>query len=94
MPHKETGRRAASIQHDDPGDGHGTLTTVYHYTIRSYGGASRSLLDELVEAPLIPLAALLLSDATPHEIAARLRLNFAIRLLLDAIREADCAGAS
>lgn len=42
----------------------------------------------------IPLRALTRSDASHAEIVSRLRLNFAIRCLLDAIREADCAGAS
>jgi hypothetical protein len=34
---------------------------------------------------IIPLRALLLSDASPAEICRRLRLNFAIRMLLDAL---------
>jgi hypothetical protein len=48
------------------------------------------MLAELEEAPLVPLAALLLSDASPREIVRRLRLNVAIRMLLDAIAAADC----
>jgi hypothetical protein len=36
---------------------------------------------------IIPLRALLLSDASPAEIRRRLRLNVAIRILLDALAE-------
>ena len=53
-----------------------------------------TILAELEEAPIIPLAALLCSDASHVEIVRRLRLNVAIRMLCDAIAEADCAGAS
>jgi hypothetical protein len=52
------------------------------------------MLAELEEAPIVPLAALLCSDASPREIARRLRLNVAIRMLLDAIAEADCERVS
>jgi hypothetical protein len=37
--------------------------------------------------PIMPLCALLRSDASPTEIRRRLRLNVAIRILLDAIEE-------
>ncbi len=47
------------------------------------------MIDELADAPLIPLAALLLTDASPREIVRRLRLNVAIRMLLDAIAEQE-----
>jgi hypothetical protein len=52
---------------------------------------AREILDELAEAPLIPLSALLLSNASPREIVRRLRLNFAIRCSLDAISEQEVA---
>ncbi len=67
-------------------------------TISRYGTTSRvvvpqapSLLAELGDSPLIPLAALLLTDASPREIVRRLRLNVAIRMLLDAIAESGVA---
>jgi hypothetical protein len=63
--------------------------------ITSQLATTRDVVDELEEwdAPLLPLAALLASDASYSELVSRLKLNFAIRCLLDAIREADCAGA-
>jgi hypothetical protein len=48
-------------------------------------------LSPMQDAPLVPLHALLLSDASPEEIARRLRLNLAIRILLDAIAEREVA---
>ncbi|SRR5258708_1481976 len=75
------------------GDSHSNTVTVEDYTIRSCGSPSRSLLAELEEAPLIPLSALLLSDASPREIVRRLRLNVAIRMLLDAIAESEATAS-
>jgi hypothetical protein len=43
------------------------------------------------DAPIVPLAVLLETDASPREIARRLRLNLAIRMLLDAIAEQGVA---
>jgi hypothetical protein len=54
-----------------------------------------NLLSELEESwPLIPLRVLLLTDASPREIVRRLRLNLAIRMLVDAIAEADSERAA
>jgi hypothetical protein len=53
------------------------------------------ILSELEESwPLIPLRVLLLTDATPREVCRALRLNLAIRLLCEAIAEADAVGAT
>jgi hypothetical protein len=60
-------------------------------TIPSYGRATLGILDELEEAPLIPVAALLLADASPREIVSRLRLNLAIRVLLQTLAESGAA---
>jgi hypothetical protein len=46
---------------------------------------------EDADTPIIPLAALLASDASPREIVRRLRLNVAIRMLVDAIAESERA---
>jgi len=43
------------------------------------------------DPPIVSLGALLESDASPREIRRRLRLNFAIRCLLDAIAERQAA---
>ncbi len=71
-----------------------TSTTTSEYSTKR-ATTTRDVLDELEEwdAPLPPLAALLASDASYSEIVSRLRLNFAIRMLLEAIAEADAAGA-
>jgi hypothetical protein len=52
------------------------------------------VLDEWEDTyPLIPLHLLLLTDATPAEIASRLRFNFCIRRLCEALAAADAAAA-
>ncbi len=45
----------------------------------------------LADPPLASLGALLETDASPTEIRRRLRLNMAIRYLLDAIEESERA---
>jgi hypothetical protein len=98
MPRNGTGRpRSASDQEArrvGQDNDHGQPINVYNYTIRSCGGLSYSILAELEECAIVPLTALLLSDASPREIVRRLRLNVAIRMLVDAIAEADCERAS
>jgi hypothetical protein len=64
------------------------------YTILAGMDIAGKMLAELEEAPIVPLAALLCSDASHVEIVRRLRLNVAIRMLCDAIAETDCAGVS
>lgn len=88
MPHNEERR-------PQPKSGAQTQTTKQHTNIGHSnlcpdGNATApDILDDLADAPIIPLAALLLTDASPREIARRLRLNTAIRMLLDAIRESE-----
>jgi hypothetical protein len=72
-------------------DGKDTNTKSEH-SIPPCDSATHGILDDLADAPLILLAALLLSDASHEEIVRRLRLNVAIRMLCEAIAEADCAG--
>ena len=70
-----------------------TSTTSDDTTRRA--SSTSDVLGELEESwPLIPLRVLLLTDASPREICRRLRLNVAIRLLCEAIAEADAAGAT
>src|SRR5258708_19835093 len=60
------------------------------HTVRHTSSTSADIVrafDEWDDAPLIPLWLLLLTDATPAEIASRLRLNFAIPSLLHPIPE-------
>jgi hypothetical protein len=45
----------------------------------------------LADPPLASLGALLETDASPTEIRRRLRLNMAIRCLLDAVEEMEAA---
>jgi hypothetical protein len=110
MPRKRTGRLAATTQRDaqdspnadNPNNDNGRFTTptTGKYSINSPTTTRRDIVadvwdfDELDDAPLIPLWLLLLSDVTPAEIASRLRLNTAIRMLCDAIAEADAAGGA
>jgi hypothetical protein len=64
---------------------------IGYSNIHPYGNASRRIVADLAEAPLVPLSALLLTDASPREITRRLRLNLAIRMLLEAIAEQEVA---
>jgi hypothetical protein len=69
-----------------------TPTTTSEYTIPAGMDTTAAILVELEESwPLIPLRVLLCTDARPREIVRRLRLNVAIRMLLDAIRESEVA---
>ncbi len=93
MPRNGTGRPRCTLDQGmrrKTGQDNGTFTTSQH-SIHSYDDATHGILAELEEAPLIPLAALLCSDASPREIVRRLRLNLAIRLLVDAIHEREVA---
>lgn len=62
------------------------------YTIPASTLTSTSTFHPLDVVPLVSLRALLDSDASHREIVRRLRLNLAIRLLLEAEAAADCAG--
>src|SRR5260221_2853108 len=88
-PHSATDQEARRKTGQD-NDGEFTNTIGYP-NIPPYGNASRSILSELEEAAIVPLSALLCSDASPREIVRRLRLNVAIRMLCDAIRETEVA---
>ena len=77
-------------QNDDRDQDNQTFT-VGDPTISRYGSTTDRMLAELEEAPIVPLAALLCSDASPREIVRRLRLNVAIRMLCEAICESEVA---
>ncbi len=99
MMHPDNGKGLPPLVRDQRASGkgqdndHKALINVGYDNLCPYESASAGILDELEESwPLIPLRILLLSDASHKEICRALRLNAAIRLLVEAIAEADAAG--
>ncbi len=83
--------RDQGVRKAGPKNNRGKPIDVGYPNIPPDGNASLRLLDDLADAPIIPLAALLLSDASHEQIVRRLRLNVVIRMLLDAIAEREVA---